>query len=384
MFEQLEIKNFENHENLVIDFKPGLNLICGVSNVGKTSIVRALRLVCFNEFTPKSLRVGAKKCRVKLTTDKGFVCVERGPRINEWEVCKNGEEPIKFSKPGTQLVPEVSEVTGFNIISLGNKNIKPNIMDQLEGHFLLAEIEGQTVSGSYRAQILDEISGLSGMEDLIKNINLDILRTSKKIKESEVKVKELETEKHDQNLIDREKKLIGVVNEKVKKARDGYEFSDMVLKLYEKYTISYDTIKETKRELKKLPEYDNAEKTLANAEYVAKKVEIAYNIIKEFSHCDDIMETTKERLKKIPDVKQPEIMLYNANQNCILADKCDAIITEATNIDYNIEELTDKTNNKDKELKVIEKELEKEIKSIDLCPICLKPVHEGCDAFCEG
>jgi AAA15 family ATPase/GTPase len=67
MLKSIEIWNFESHEHTLIDnLSEGLNLICGESNAGKTSIVRALRLVAYNEFDPDSLRVGAKTCKVRV------------------------------------------------------------------------------------------------------------------------------------------------------------------------------------------------------------------------------------------------------------------------------------------------------------------------------
>jgi DNA repair exonuclease SbcCD ATPase subunit len=47
----------------------------------------------------------------------------------------------------------------------------------------------------------------------------------------------------------------------------------------------------------------------------------------------------------------------------------------------NLCESIDALKETDEKLKDIEEELDSLIKSIELCPICLKPVHEGCDAF---
>ncbi|MDO8589050.1 MAG: AAA family ATPase [Armatimonadota bacterium] len=42
---KLQIKNFRSFENLAIDFRPGLNLIVGENNIGKTHVIDALGLV---------------------------------------------------------------------------------------------------------------------------------------------------------------------------------------------------------------------------------------------------------------------------------------------------------------------------------------------------
>ncbi len=40
---QLSISNFRRIENVVLEFQPGLNVIVGPNNVGKTAVVDALR-----------------------------------------------------------------------------------------------------------------------------------------------------------------------------------------------------------------------------------------------------------------------------------------------------------------------------------------------------
>lgn len=209
MLKSIEIVNFESHAHTIMeDFSPGFNLIRGPSNFGKTSIIRALRLVCFNEFNPESVRIGTKFCEVTLTTDRGVVKVRRGEKVNKWEVTPKGEQTKHFEKIGTELLPDVIEVTGMQPVSLGNVAFNANIMDQLEGHFLIDELDGKSASGSMRAQIVDEISGLSGIEGLIREVSLDNLRNGKDVKRLEEEAKELVSGMYDKDsLVSEEGKL---------------------------------------------------------------------------------------------------------------------------------------------------------------------------------
>ncbi|HCU01288.1 TPA: hypothetical protein DIC62_00575, partial [Candidatus Nomurabacteria bacterium] len=45
MLEQIEIKKFQCHDNSVINLAPGVNIISGSSDHGKTSVFRAIGLV---------------------------------------------------------------------------------------------------------------------------------------------------------------------------------------------------------------------------------------------------------------------------------------------------------------------------------------------------
>lgn len=202
MIKHLEIWNFENHEHAVFDkFSPQFNLIFGDSNAGKTSVVRALKLIAFNEFNQGQVRIGSKFCEVECVTDKGKVHVKRGKNINEWIVTPNGQAPKPYESVGVQVLEDVEQILGLKIIKLGDIDIKANIMDQLESHFMMSEVDGKQATGSLRAQIVDEISGLSGIEQLIKEISLDNLRMSKEIKNLDEENGEIKTKLHDPVLL---------------------------------------------------------------------------------------------------------------------------------------------------------------------------------------
>jgi DNA repair ATPase RecN len=48
MISQLKITDFQSHRKLDLNFSEGINTICGKTDVGKSAIVRALSLLCFN------------------------------------------------------------------------------------------------------------------------------------------------------------------------------------------------------------------------------------------------------------------------------------------------------------------------------------------------
>jgi len=49
MFTKLDIKNFQSHKKTTLDFVPGINVIVGTSDTGKSAIARALKWVCKNK-----------------------------------------------------------------------------------------------------------------------------------------------------------------------------------------------------------------------------------------------------------------------------------------------------------------------------------------------
>ncbi len=71
-----------SHEHTVIEPAPGLTVIAGPNNIGKSAVVVALQLLCFNDRSTYVLRHGERRCHVVVETDGGH-------RI-EWTRGKNG------------------------------------------------------------------------------------------------------------------------------------------------------------------------------------------------------------------------------------------------------------------------------------------------------
>lgn len=85
IIESIRLKNFGGHEDITFPLCPGLNFIRGMSNVGKSRLLRALRCVILGEgndgdiSTFKTLKNNRiitdvhKKCSVQITFDQGKV-----------------------------------------------------------------------------------------------------------------------------------------------------------------------------------------------------------------------------------------------------------------------------------------------------------------------
>jgi exonuclease SbcC len=154
VIERLELIDFESHKNTVVDFSQGLNIITGNSDAGKSSLLRALRLVLNNEPGGEDfINFNADVCTVKLHMD-GHEIVRRKGRSNKVnEYILDG----KVLKAFGQGVPdEVRAVTGLTEV---------NAEWQFDRRpFLLAE------TGGYVASKLNEIVNLELIDSSLKNI----------------------------------------------------------------------------------------------------------------------------------------------------------------------------------------------------------------------
>ncbi len=71
MIERIKLNNFQSHENSELVFSPGVNVIIGQSDSGKTAIIRALRWLVWNRpLGDAYISHWADKCSVEIEVDK--------------------------------------------------------------------------------------------------------------------------------------------------------------------------------------------------------------------------------------------------------------------------------------------------------------------------
>jgi DNA repair exonuclease SbcCD ATPase subunit len=318
IIQRIELIDFENHEHTVIeDLSNTFNLICGESNSGKTSIVRALKLVAFNEFDPRSVRTGAKNCIVSVTTESGTVKVTRG-KDNIWDVSPVGQPPLKpFSNIGTRILPEVEQILGFRLVQLGDNAIKANIMDQLEAHFMMAELEGKKATGSVRAQVIDEISGLAGIETLVKKVSTENVRKMKSIKKQEQQAEEIRDKLHDKDKLEQEQKTLEEANTSIEFAEEKTAKAKRQAECLAASEETRQSIKEAEIKLKALIDPTEAEKCLKTADSAIKQEARAWELAQNGDETTAAIGKAKAQLAELPQTKRTEACANNVGESIV-------------------------------------------------------------------
>lgn len=184
-FRKLIIENFQSHEYTEINFVPGLNVFVGPSDSGKSSILRALRWVLFNQ--PRGIdfiRTGATKCQVRLILDDETEIIRlRGKSVNRYILRANGEEEI-YESFGQGPHPMILQAHQMIPLAWDQKETLLQFGSQLEGPFLLSE------SGGSKAKLIGRISGAHWIDLALKeatrerNQVLSEMRQVEKQKES--------------------------------------------------------------------------------------------------------------------------------------------------------------------------------------------------------
>lgn len=125
MIKSLKLWNFQAHRSLEIEFPPGITTIKGPTDVGKSSVLRALRWLCLNDIGGEEfISWGQTEVVAQLVLDGGRVARRKG-KENIYKL--NGKI---FRAIGAGQVPTpIVAVLGLNEI---------NFQRQMDAHFWLA------------------------------------------------------------------------------------------------------------------------------------------------------------------------------------------------------------------------------------------------------
>ena len=259
---QIKINNFQSHENSIIKLDPGVNVIVGRTDSGKSAVIRALRWVFFNE--PRGtdfIRKGTDAVSVELTYDDGTIVRRiRNKKDNGYEIEVDGQIEYYYGI-GSDVPEEVMKITGVRKVKFSENNdpIMINFQNQHDGAFMLNDSPAQ------KAKSIGYISNVNILDDAIRRANQneqqsnqakkrfeeELLTNKDKLKEFE----NLDTEIANFNLLKSKLENIKELSQKL----DKYNYLNNYINDVEKsISIGVDYIKK----------FDNLDKSLEVATFI--------------------------------------------------------------------------------------------------------------------
>jgi exonuclease SbcC len=166
----LTLTNFMAHASTELVLAPGLNVLCGPNNTGKSAVVEALRCLTQNPAPRHVIRHGAAEARVAVELDGGWqVAWVRRKGYALYEVTLPGASgPQVYAKLGRSGVPpEVAELLKLSPVFFEKgESVDVHLGDQRHPIFLLDQ------PGSLLADFLasaTESAHLMSMQDLLRD-----------------------------------------------------------------------------------------------------------------------------------------------------------------------------------------------------------------------
>lgn len=189
MIEAVEIENFQGHQYSLLEFSPGLNAIVGPSDQGKSAIFRSIDWCIENEPSGLDFRSWfAKKNDLTIVTvskSNGiWVSRERSESVNQYKLW-NKKDPLEAFGQGS--VKEVLEAFDFSTFA---------IRGQYDQYFLLQSSPPDV------SRFLNELTGLSISDDLIKKVNSIIHKANSGITDETERIEALSNEIKEYDYLD--------------------------------------------------------------------------------------------------------------------------------------------------------------------------------------
>lgn len=352
---ELKVIAFGQHIKKIVKFTPGLNVIVGESEMGKTTLIRALYLLIEN--SPRGGEklyqswLTDKKLSIQLKDDAGNTV----KRIKNKYYINNGD-PLKAF--GTSVPEPVKELFNFKEINWQKQN---------DVHYLLFN------TGGSAGKLLNSATGMSDQEVIIDDIKKNLSNAKSEVKRHKKNNEEhLKTTKRLKDIVRYKLKALAIVHLE----EEMIELKTKTNRL-ENLLIQLESIREIKMKYKVASKYSN-------------EINSIIHDLEETKHFNKSIKELKYVLNEVEETKiiDPEMVLS-------LLKTLHAI--HSKNLEY--EALTKKTDLLKKYIHQIEETKERQIRyqknieehqrqidevfvNLGYCPLCRRKVKDG-DTCCR-
>lgn len=260
--EKLTIENFQSHRCTEIKFAPGVTVLVGESDAGKSAVIRALKWLFLNE--PRGsgfVRQGTSGCRVAVRYSDGTRVERRkdGGR-NVYTVTRPGGPEEVYEGFGSSVPEEVMDVSGIRRIEAGGVSFAPNVAGQLDSPFLLGE------PGSVGAALLGLLSRADVFDAALKDTLADTARLRKEARSLEDEIASLDGELEKYADLPRWEEALGEADRLLKEAGAASEKKVLLEELFSDLAGAKASLVEAKKVLVAAAGLDAAAALLAEAD----------------------------------------------------------------------------------------------------------------------
>lgn len=325
------LNNFQSHKNSVLEFDPNLNVIVGPSDSGKSSVIRGIKWVLFNEPVGDFfIREGETETSVELYfSDGSKITRHRSNSKNAYILNYPDGEELVLTGFGVKVPVEVQELTGIKKIPFDiNSSEIINISDQLEGPFLLSE------KNSTKAFVIGSLAGVDIVDDSIRDLLKEIRNLSINKNNVDDDLKLIEEELKEFDNLEEQKSIY----EKLKNIYEKIEKKELLLSNLEKILLKINQINVEKNnsniilgKLKKIEEtkiiymdlfedtskYNYYNNLLNRYSNINNNIKITKKIVDNYKNLDKVYLLNNELLNNIKDYSN--LNLYN-NKNKLLKE----------------------------------------------------------------
>ena len=345
----IKLKNFQSYRDETVYFENGLNLLVGTSGSGKSSLLRALSWVYYNE--PRGtdfITFGENSCSVTLTfSDDTVITRQRTPTKNCYIV-----NEVYYDKIGINIPEEVIKSLGTPPLDGQGRPIAYS--DQFSPLFLVS------LSKNDLSREISHLIGTNNFETAISNLNQEKLDFKKQVASCQVRVSSCKEELTQYEGLD--DKLIEL--DKLEKKQKRIDIFEIVINemntVLEKYT-------EINKEIASLNKNEYADTDCSKARSLYDKLTLAEGMSNKYKNLISQACLLSEDID-IPDISKSKKLFVEINKAKDIIKRDNKIKKDIESL--NIESLDKEIIKRDKELQDLI--LDYKIKGL-WCEICQRP-----------
>lgn len=288
MIKQLHLKNFRSHENDIINFHEGFNVIIGEGCSGKTDIIRAIKLL--NWFRPINFRYHSHFAKNKTTSVK-FISYENSvveliktKSTAKYIIKLPNSKKQEFRKFKSTVPKEVSRIINLD---------KINFKFQFDQPFIVSE------SSSRITKIINEVTGIEKIDGWIKIINTKIKENKLLLSNAQNELETANNEIKRYSKLNEIKKLIDKytqLNQKIEKTKNKYEYISNYVRSMKRSKRKIKIIKKVLNPLEKC--YNLLLEKNKQIEKTEKKIELVESYIDTNNHIEELKKQLKNMTNK--------------------------------------------------------------------------------------
>lgn len=247
---KVQLIDFQDHKNTEINLDPGINLIIGSSDAGKSAILRAINFVFHNQPSGDYfIRKGCSEACVSIWfNDNHIVTRIKGASRNAIIVHKPNGEQLVYEKIGREIPPEA-------LLALGNPPIDEkhgplSYAEQLSSYFLVS------LSPTELPRSISELTGINDFEDAAQLLSKRGKAMERQAKECQTRIDAYEESLEKFNGLD--DKLCNL--EKLEKKSESVDYIEKIILQISRILEEYENV---------ISNVDKATERLKKAESVA-------------------------------------------------------------------------------------------------------------------
>jgi len=324
MIKSLKISNFQSHKNSELVFAPGVNVIVGASDSGKTAIIRALRWLIWNRPNGEAFRsTWGGDTRVEIQVDDNIIV--RGKTKDIPNLYSVNTKVLQAFK--TDVPEQVQKYLNVD---------ETNLQQQLDAPFLISSSPGEVASYFNRIAHLDQIdTGLKSIQADIRKVTGEIQSDKDRVEELKENARayaylewaeiELEVLEKDQELLQKKMnawtklkdltKSIGEVEEEIEQASSLLPFEkevDQILSLHKSRKEKEEEHTALHQICETLSGIDSDLRSLNNVIQFEKEVD---KVLTEINRVVNLEEKVRSFKVLIRDIKQIDTDLDELERN---------------------------------------------------------------------